>query len=457
MKKLFVYLLLGIVLNIFCTSSQSEAFQIVYPKSRTSATTSDKIFFIGNESPSKKLFINNSEVPIHSSGGFIYTVNLNIGNNEFVIKNSEKSAIYRIIRKEKKEPNKDAGVNYFKNSIIVETISNNTPLRVTPQNFGANRLQHLEKNICLEAIGEYNDFYKVKLARDDYAWVSKDLVKKCNIDKIEPANISSVTFEKTSNSRIYRYKLDQKVPYVLFDNKGLDLTIYNVNGFPFNKYEYRINNIPTNTGFNSYYTSDNELVIETKNIKVSKNVLNGVKITLDPGHGGEEYGAIGCLGNPEKDVNLQIALKLKDKLIQKGAKVFMTRESDDYVSLNDRVTFANKNSSDVFLSIHNNAVADNKASNDITGTETYYFYPQSKNLAKSLQDSITKGLASKDLGVKQESFAVVRNSQCLAVLLEIGFMIAPDDNAKLLDNDYQDKITNSIVEGLEKYFADTKF
>ncbi len=459
MKKILLLSLGLFTICGFCSNAQ--AFQIVYPKSKMATTTADKTFFIGNETGGKVLKINNEVVPLHESGGFIYTVNLEVGNNDFVISNgAAKPVTYRIIRKQKPVSTGNTTVTNYKTPIFVETDGDNIPLRVTPLDFGANRLQHLPKNIVLTAVGEYKNFYKIQLSRDDFAWISKNNVKKASKPEQELASLSVISFDKNPESRIYKFKLDKKVPYIVFDNKGLDLTIYNVKGYPFNKYELRINNISPNLGFKSYYTSSNELVVETKNRlpKISKlKILDGLKITIDAGHGGEELGAVGCLGNPEKDINLSIAMLLKERLQKAGATVFMTREEDDYVSLADRVSFANKNSTDVFISIHNNAVADAQARNDISGTETYYFYPQSKELGKSIQAALVNNLNSQDGGVKQQSFAVVRNTECLSLLLEIGYMISPSDNAKLMDSDYQAKIADSIVEGLEKYFVNTKF
>ena len=95
-------------------------------------------------------------------------------------------------------------------------------------------------------------------------------------------------------------------------------------------------------------------------------------------------------------------------------------------------------------------MADKKAS----GTETYYFYPQSKALASKLSSSISKATGFNDGGARGQSFAVIRNTNCPAVLIEVGYMINPDDNAKLIDKDFQDKITDGIVQGLESYLND---
>ena len=157
------------------------------------------------------------------------------------------------------------------------------------------------------------------------------------------------------------------------------------------------------------------------------------------------------MGEKEKDINLKIALKLRDKLQARGAQVIMTRTDDKDVSLNDRVKTANDNNSEIFISIHANALPDSLLDKEIRGTEVYYFYPQAKKLAKNILKSIVKETGTKDNGVKGESFAVVRNTNAVSVLIETGYIIDPEDNELLINNEFQDNMAKAIVTGLENY------
>ena len=134
----------------------------------------------------------------------------------------------------------------------------------------------------------------------------------------------------------------------------------------------------------------------------------------------------------------------------------MTRNDDSEIALHDRVKFANKNEAQIFVSIHNNALPDILADKKRSGTEVYYFYPQSRILAKSILNSITAEMNLNNNGIKQQSFAVIRNTYCLSILIEIAYIINPDDNAKLLDEKFQDGIADSIVHGLENYLNDVQ-
>lgn len=455
MKNLIIPIILLLITGNVCAYSA----EIVYPKSNNTIINSPRTFFIGSESPYKELKINGQKVDIHSSGGFWHTVDLKEGDNLFNIENGTETKVYKICRQQTsmntaKEPEE----KLYNTPIEVKTLYNNIPLRATPIDFGINRLQHFSKGIKFKVIGEKGEFYKVQLGRDDFAWIEKSSVAVTDNPDFTPAKIESYTYTEYSNKRIFAIKLNKKTPYILSDNNGLDLVIYNVEGFPYNKYEFHITDNGKRAGFNSYYKDDNELIIEVRNFEPIKksHPLNEIKIIIDPGHGSREYGAIGCLGDKEKDINLAIALKLEDKLKKSGAQVLMTRNDDSEISLHDRVKFANKNEAQIFVSIHNNALPDILADKKRSGTEVYYFYPQSRILAKSILNSITAEMNLNNNGIKQQSFAVIRNTYCLSILIEIAYIINPDDNAKLLDEKFQEGIADSIVHGLENYLNDVQ-
>lgn len=427
---------------------------IVYPKSDNVTINSPETFFIGSENPESTLKINEECVEIHPSGGFWHTVNLNYGENVFKIDNGSEVKSFKIYRPEQLSKNSIAEtiVTYDK-PVLVETKTDNVPLRATPIDGGINRLQHFTKGMKFTVIGEYNNFYKVKLGRDDYAYISKDSTIKLADNKIKLSEIQAFSYSEDINKRIFKLKLNERTPYILSESSGLDLVVYNVKNYPYNKYEFHINKTGKMFGYTSFYNDENELVIEVNN-QPNCNCelpLKDIKITIDPGHGGNESGAIGCLGDKEKDINLAIAKKLENKLKDAGAMVYMTRDEDIDVSLSDRVEFSNKNKSLIFLSIHNNALPDSLAHLKSTGTEIYYFYPQSKELAKTVLESITDKLGTKNNGVKQQSFAVVRNTNNLSILIEIAYIINPEDNAKLIEEDFQDAAAEAILNGLENY------
>ena len=182
------------------------------------------------------------------------------------------------------------------------------------------------------------------------------------------------------------------------------------------------------------------------------NYIEGKIIVIDPGHGGKECGSIGPTEIPEKDVNLKISKYLKDELIKAGAHVYMTRESDEYVDLYDRVEYAKKKNADVLISIHNNALSDGQNPYITHGTETYYFQPQAKILAQSVQKNLIAANGFNDLGVKYGSLVLTRPTDPVSILVEVGFMINPYEYEELLKPENQQKYAVGIKNGIVEYF-----
>ncbi len=460
-----------LVLIFALTITTANGAEVVYPKTQKATITADTTFFIGNENPKTKLTINNEKVNVHKSGGFFHPVMLEYGENIFEVSNPNETKIYIITRPfTKKLEQKFKTINYTK-PLVFETSTDLSPLRSTPYSRGLNRLQSIQKGIPLTVVGEFADFYKVKLARDDFAWIAKSRVKKSYLQYNPEAKLISQEFYETPTKRVYTFKLSKKTPFTFdpmsiyetnenFDFfhecvKNYQLTIFNVAGYPEGKFELVIDKTTAPFGYKAYYKGNN-LIIEIKNApKIDpKRPLNGIKVMIDPGHGGYESGAIGCNGDREKDTNLEIANKLKNHLQKAGAIVIMSRVGDTPLGLTERVLAAQENNVDIFLSIHNNALPDSSAYSNRLGSSTYYYNLQAHKLAQRIQERLVNELGMKNDKVRRESFAVIRNPQTVAVLIEVGYVIKPEDNSKLISPKFQERAAVAIMHGLENYLND---
>ncbi len=173
-------------------------------------------------------------------------------------------------------------------------------------------------------------------------------------------------------------------------------------------------------------------------------------ICIDPGHGGKDPGAVGPTGLTEKEVNLDIALRLRDKLTGAGYRVVMTRTTDVYRSLDERAQFANSSRANIFVSVHNNAFSLPTPN----GTETYYstYSPaQSKNLATDVHNAVLSQINTTNRGVKTANFYVLKNTYMVSCLLEGVFISNPTEEAKLKDAGFRDKIATGIFNGIKKF------
>ena len=194
-------------------------------------------------------------------------------------------------------------------------------------------------------------------------------------------------------------------------------------------------------------------------------------IFLDPGHGGRDSGAF-YYNIAEKDLNMQIYKKLRKELEGLGYTVLTSRESDVYVDfVTERSKMVNKTNSDMFISIHFNATS-NSASN-VSGIQTYSYeqnpdYPtkinsqwhnhpdrisESNRLAAAIHSSLLAETGAKNAGLLHSSFAVLRETNKPAVLLELGYMSNFDENQRIRNDAYQNKLVKGIVKGIQQYYA----
>ncbi|MEA5580551.1 N-acetylmuramoyl-L-alanine amidase [Nodularia harveyana UHCC-0300] len=180
--------------------------------------------------------------------------------------------------------------------------------------------------------------------------------------------------------------------------------------------------------------------------------LSGIKILLDPGHGGKESGAVGPTGYPEKDINLVVSKLFRDELVKLGATVVMTRETDVDVSLGDRVAMIDRESPAIALSIHYNALPDSGDAENTKGISTFWYHPQAQSLAIFMQDYLVRKLQRTSQGVYWNSLALARPHTAPSVLLELGFMIHPEEFEWVRNSSEQKKLAKVLAEGVLEWF-----
>jgi len=194
-------------------------------------------------------------------------------------------------------------------------------------------------------------------------------------------------------------------------------------------------------------------------------------VFLDPGHGGKDPGAVYYNTN-EKDLTMQIYQKLRKELQSLGYTVLSSRDSDVYVDfVTERSRMVNKTDSDIFISIHFNA-SGSPASNR-SGIQTYSYeeaagYPskinpywhnhpdrisESNRLAADIHSSLLAETGAMDAGLLQSSFAVLRETDKPAVLLELGYIDNFNENQQIRSDAYQNRLVAGIVKGIQKYYA----
>jgi N-acetylmuramoyl-L-alanine amidase len=177
-----------------------------------------------------------------------------------------------------------------------------------------------------------------------------------------------------------------------------------------------------------------------------------VLVMLDPGHGGKDPGAIGLGGLREVDVILPVAKRVAELLEKQGIAVKMTRNSDYFVGLDERVTMSRDAGATLFVSIHANSI-DNRP--DVNGLETYHY-----NLGKSFADTVhsvvvdyvnKNGFYIANRNVRSARFLVLRKSAIPAILVETGYLTSEAESSRLRRDDYQKVMAEAIAKGIVQY------
>ncbi|SDI21564.1 N-acetylmuramoyl-L-alanine amidase [Desulfosporosinus hippei DSM 8344] len=186
-------------------------------------------------------------------------------------------------------------------------------------------------------------------------------------------------------------------------------------------------------------------------------------IVIDPGHGGADPGAQNS-GLKEKDINLDISLRLGKVLESKGCKVILTRETDkDYflpgfvkgrmakrAELNQRIQIASENNADLFISIHANSFPQRNS----YGMETYYHLKSSsgKALAEVIHEQLNQVQPDNKRRAKAGDYYLINQAEMPSVIVEVGFISNARERKLLSSDDYRNQVANAIGTGVEKYF-----
>lgn len=174
-------------------------------------------------------------------------------------------------------------------------------------------------------------------------------------------------------------------------------------------------------------------------------------VVLDAGHGGTDYGAIRA-GINEKDINLDIVRRVQALLSSKNVSVALSRDSDTFVSLQDRTLFCASSSPDIFVSVHVNS----SLKPEISGIETHYYHPSSLELASVVHASLVSNVKAKDRGLFKSKFYVINHTEVPAILVEIGFISNDNERTEMINETRKQQTAKAIADGILKYLNSSK-
>jgi N-acetylmuramoyl-L-alanine amidase len=351
------------------------------------------------------------------------------------------------------------------------------------------RVATLPESSKVEICGRYGEWLKISL-HNESCWVDMNSIKILpeGAQPSEPL-LKHITARKEGQDSVIDFAFSGPCAFDLSDSvspASLNLTFHNATSSLFEiLYESRdsrgtidfVRNTPGLLAFRinpgglsmwGYEGSfkDNSFILRIKSAPslADRESLKGLTVILDPGHGGRNSGAVGAGGLEEKDANLGISLDLKKLLEESGAHVVMTREVDRDLTpetspvseeLQARVDRARENNGTIFISIHNNALADVNEGRRARGTFTYFYRLQSLELAKAINESLSGALNEQKNAFILRSFHVIRQSAMPAVLVEVTFISNPQEEEKLRSGDYRMKAAKGIHRGIMEFMKGT--
>lgn len=181
--------------------------------------------------------------------------------------------------------------------------------------------------------------------------------------------------------------------------------------------------------------------------------LAGTTILLDPGHGSaNDLGSVGPTGYPEKDVALAVSQLLRKELERQGAKVVMTREGDDDIFPNDRAAKIAQVAPMIAISLHYNALPDGGDAWNTKGVGAFWYHSQSQGLAVFLHDYLVQKLGRPSYGVYWNNLALTRPAIAPSILLELGFIINPNEFEWISNPEARQQLAKTLAEGITLWF-----
>ncbi|MBK9569983.1 MAG: N-acetylmuramoyl-L-alanine amidase [Chitinophagaceae bacterium] len=342
---------------------------------------------------------------------------------------------------------------------------------------GGAKMTYLDTNIVVKVIDSTIGNYKIQLSKDHLAYLPKTNFKKDSTIKLQPYYLTSSWMVNGDDKYDYVVvTLDEKLPYKSMQQINPSKIVLDVFGATSNtnwitqrSSAKEIKNVyheqieddvfriiielkhGQHWGYSVYY-QNNKLVIKVKRQPEDLS-LDKMKIAVDAGHGGDNNGASGVsTGILEKKYTLLIAKQLERVLLDKEARVFMTRTKDTAIGMVERTEMLKKEDPDFLISIHlNSSVKDS-----ISGVSTYYRYIGFRPLTQYIQESMVK-IGLKDFGnIGSFNFSLSGPTEYPNCLVEVAFLSNKEDEQLILDPEFHKAVATQIVDGIKEWLKSCK-
>ncbi len=468
--------------------SVDSKFDVTSPK-KDMSTYAQGIFVMGSADSGQPLYVNGAEVKTEQNGTFGVYLQLEEGDNEITVTQGD-NAITRIVTKKTyqyvPQPINFDNTQKAENGQVVQTTGQLTSVLSTPDDDSRiiDGLQQGVQMVVEESVktirnGKYTWAYKLSnggyVLAKNVEWVDETNYQQAIVEnvisEINSSEYSTIRFEVKGKPAIVSSFDDEKVKLTFlntnlsdaFDGKAVEddekiIIQGNNQKIKFSAYQEEKNlviEIPNITeegywGYNVKYEHQEDYQKSSQNSFIElylKNPphktkgakpLTGITVMLDAGHGDDDNGALGLggvAGPNEKDLNLAVTIATKQCLEKLGATVYLTREDDTFLTLDERRNLVNEIKPDIFISQHHNSLEYTVDGTKAAGFESYFFTPQSKAVSEIMASRISDATGRNNRGFGYGYYYVLRNDIAPCVLNEYGFVINPKEYSEL----YQDE------------------
>ncbi len=422
----------------------------------------------GRVMPETDLEIDSEPVPVEATGAFVHLLDLNPGENRisFRLENQRGESVHDLlIDRQKRRPHRPE-YRPFPRRRAGKVIKPHTPIQLRPDR---TRLLTLSAETEVTIAGEKGKFYRVILSANLSGWAKKENIELTGEKTGIRCPIGNVLID--GGERTARFSMPRPIParveylspdklHVIFYNATIDTETVNLGDWegscrweqvedgravfilegPLSCYRWRLE-----------YREEGYVL----SWKDRHRIPEETTVLVDPGHGGEESGAISPCGIEEKEINLMISRLIIRELRDRGIKAVLSRDEDTDLGIYRRTGIARNNRADILLSVHFNALPEDRDPRHLSGSSTFFYNAPSRPLAGMIEKALV-GIGWNDNGVRWRSLAVIRPTDYIGVLVEIAYLTNPDDEARLFDPDFREKIAGAIATALAEYLQSSR-
>lgn len=445
------------------------------------STKSSRISILGACDYRYPLYMNGKLIETTEYGFFTQYVELDIGENIFIFNNNGKEKVLSITRKKSSTTTSSGAtdgskVKYkkYQNSTYGVITSKYAMPRSSTSEADVNCMP-LTRGTVTELLGEYGSYYKIA----DGSYVAKSSIKKYT-KALENNKVTSAKMDvvEDRNQVVTLLKMNINALYeVYFEGNDVYLTLYHtisakkpaiidnplIKSVSMQKdtknkkitYRFELYDADKVLGYDVLFWNGTMKFELKHGPRLNQSgSLKGATVFLDAGHGKNDSGAVGPLGKygpMEKDINLSIALYTKKYLEKLGATVVLSRETDTFYELSERVSMIRNLRPDISISIHGNSLDYATDYSKVSGFLTYYCYDIATGVPNMFNLGITSELGIPVRDERCRSLSLTRLTTCPALLLETSFLSNPSDYEYLIKEKNQEAFGKAIGKSVQNY------